>query len=207
MSQAIPTKSNLLKCKKSLELAALGYDLLDRKRSVMMRELAAMTDRMTEIRAKLEQSYHEAYEALQRANFSCGKETVMRVVKSVPPQADFAVRYRSVMGIELPGISLRAQDGPPPYGMYGTDASLDRACLCFRRAAALTAQAAELESGAYRLSAAIKKTGKRANALKNIVIPSLQEDVRYISDYLEEKEREEFTAHKVVKNRKNADPM
>ena len=74
MATVFPTKSNLLKTKKSLELASLGYDLLDRKRNVMMREMLSMIDRVNEVQARIDDTYREAYAALQRANFSCGQQ-------------------------------------------------------------------------------------------------------------------------------------
>ena len=52
------------------------------------------------------------------------------------------------------------------------------------------------------LSSAIKKAQKRANALRNIVIPGFEHDIKFISDALEEKEREEFSRQKVIKNNK-----
>ena len=51
----------------------------------------------------------------------------------------------------------------------------------------------------YRLAEAIKKSQKRANALKNIVIPSFDTTIRTITEALEEKEREEFVRLKVIK--------
>ena len=60
-----------------------------------------------------------------------------------------------------------------------------------------------IENSAYRLAAAIKKTQKRANALKNITIPHYTQLSKDIADALEEKEREEFTRLKVIKQRKN----
>ena len=44
---------------------------------------------------------------------------------------------------------------------------------------------------------------KRANALKNITIPHYTQLSKDIADALEEKEREEFTRLKVIKQRKN----
>ncbi|MFQ9148727.1 MAG: V-type ATP synthase subunit D [Eubacteriales bacterium] len=66
----------------------------------------------------------------------------------------------------------------------------------------LVAKAAAIENSVYRLAKAIKQSQKRANALKNIVIPDLEEQIHYITGYLEEKERDEFTTLKVVKGRK-----
>ena len=63
----------------------------------------------------------------------------------------------------------------------------------------LTARLATVETSAYRLAESIKKTQKRANALKNITIPSYQALVTEITNALEEKDREEFTRLKVIK--------
>ena len=77
---------------------------------------------------------------------------------------------------------------------------LDNAYLKFNEVKNLTAQLAEIENSVYRLANAIKKTQKRANALKNIVIPNFTETVKFITEALEEKEREDFSRMKVIKN-------
>lgn len=61
---------------------------------------------------------------------------------------------------------------------------------------------AEIENSIYRLAVAIKRTQKRANALRNIIIPKYRGYVQYISNSLEEKEREEFSRQKVIKKAK-----
>ena len=77
--------------------------------------------------------------------------------------------------------------------------SLDEACQQFEKVKELTIRLAEIENSAYRLAYNIKKTQKRANALSNITIPKYEKLSCEIQDYLEEKEREEFTRQKVVK--------
>ena len=74
--------------------------------------------------------------------------------------------------------------------------------LAFEKVKELTLKLSMIENSAYRLAAAIKKTQKRANALKNITIPHYMQLSKDISDALEEKEREEFTRLKVIKQRK-----
>ena len=69
----------------------------------------------------------------------------------------------------------------------------------FQTVKELTLKLSMVETSAYRLASSIKKTQKRANALKNITIPSYQTLVKNISDALEEKDREEFTRLKVIK--------
>ena len=56
------------------------------------------------------------------------------------------------------------------------------------------------EAEADILANTIRKTQKRANALKNISIPRFEETIKFISESLEEKEREEFSRQKVIKS-------
>ena len=71
--------------------------------------------------------------------------------------------------------------------------------LKFEKVKELTIRLSMVENSAYRLAANIKKTQKRANALKNITIPHYQQLTKDITNALEEKEREEFTRLKVIK--------
>ncbi|MDR1673898.1 MAG: V-type ATP synthase subunit D, partial [Oscillospiraceae bacterium] len=89
-----------------------------------------------------------------------------------------------------------------PYGFYLTNSELDKAFVSFNRVKEMTVTLAEVESGIHRLAVVIKKTQKRANALKNILIPRFSQQVKTITSFLEEKEREEFSYLKVVKKRK-----
>ena len=66
----------------------------------------------------------------------------------------------------------------------------------------ITTELAEVENSIYRLSVAIRKTQRRANALQNIIIPRNERIVKFISDSLEEKDREEFSRMKVIKAQK-----
>lgn len=61
---------------------------------------------------------------------------------------------------------------------------------------------AEVDNSIYRLANAISKTQKRANALKNVVIPRYQSSIKEMTESLEEKEREEFSRMKVIKAQK-----
>ena len=79
---------------------------------------------------------------------------------------------------------------------------LDEAYRRFLDVKKLTADLSEIENSVYRLADAISKTQKRANALKNIVIPRFEASVKFITDALEEKDREEFSRLKVIKKKK-----
>jgi len=200
--QIFPTKGNLINTKKSLRLARLGYELLDRKRNVLIRELMTMVGTVKKIRGSIEKTYIDAYAALQEANITMG--VIENIAHSMPVEDSVQVTYRSVMGCELPQVTIKERVLTPDYGFAETNSQLDYAVICFGKVKQMTAVLAEVENGVYRLATAIKKTQTRANALKNIVIPKYEETVKYISGSLEEKEREEFSRLKVIKHQKNA---
>ena len=103
------------------------------------------------------------------------------------------------MGTEIPLAEYEKKPVQPTYSFYSTRQSLDEARIAFEQVKDLTIRLSTIENSAYRLAASISKTQKRANALKNITIPSYEALIRNISDALEEKEREEFTRLKVIK--------
>ena len=198
--QVFPTKGNLILSKKALQLADLGYELLDRKRSILIRELMELVDKAGELRGSIEDTYIGAYAALQRANITMG--VIMPYASSVPIEKGLSLSSKSVMGVELPTVKLEDRTTEVAYGFSQTNSQLDIAFLEFEKVKKITAELAEVENSIYRLSVAIRKTQRRANALQNIIIPRNQRIVKFISDSLEEKDREEFSRMKVIKAQK-----
>lgn len=199
--QIFPTKGNLIKVKRSLKQAILGYELMDRKRSILVREMVALTDEARELRSVIDSTFSEAYSALQYANITLG--VVSTMADNVPIEESLSLSSRSVMGVELPKVVAKIEPPAEPcYPMKGTSSEFDKAYICFNKVKEITVRLAELENSVYRLAVAIKKTQKRRNALKNIMIPKFERQVRFITNALEEKEREEFSRQKVIKRRK-----
>ena len=202
MANVIPTKGNLLSRERALALAGLGFELMDRKRNILIREMMNRIESASVLQEQIDTTFREAYASLQNANItlgSCGE-----IAGNVPVDESVQIRHRSVMGVELPII--RASEEPPGlhYGLAFTNAALDDALLRFDAVKRLTRELAEMESTIYRLAYAAKKAQKRANALQNIIIPGFIRDIKYITDALEEKDREEYARLKVIKETKRA---
>ena len=201
MANLPPTKGNLIAVKRSRALAENGFDLMDKKRNILIREMMSLIDSATELQSRIDSTFSEAYVAIRLANISMGGAE--DIAASMPTDKTVRVRYRSVMGVELPTVTGTATDTSVlPYGFLGTTSALDDAYKKFAKVKELTLEMAELENSIYRLAYYIKKAQKRANALHNIVIPNLDVDIARISEELEEKEREEFVRLKVIKAKK-----
>ena len=199
--QVFPTKGNLIATKKSNVLAHVGYDLMDRKRNILTREMMGLLDDVKMLRDEITETYEKAYQSLQEANMTLG--IISELVEAVPIDTGIQISYRSVMGVEIPKIHYEPSKAKLSYGLVHSNSKLDYAYSCFERVKEMTAILAEVENSVYRLANAIRKSQKRANALKNIVIPEFEANIKFISDALEEKEREEFSRQKVIKATKD----
>ena len=177
--RTFPTKGNLMLAKNSLTLAKQGYDLMDKKRNILIRELMDLIDEARDIQNEIDSTFTHAYECLQRANIEHGINMVAQLAYTVPIENSITIQTRST-----------------------TRESIDQATKAFQKVKDLTVKLSMVENAAYRLATNIKKTQKRANALQNITIPMYTQLVYNITNALEEKEREEFTRLKVIKRMK-----
>lgn len=199
-----PTKGNLMLAKNSLALARQGYGLMDKKRNVLLKELMALIDEAKEIQEQIDSTFTKAYACLQRANIEHGISKVQQLAFTVPIEESIRIQTRSIMGTEIPHVKYDEKENNLTYSFSTTSESIDIAREAFREVKDLTIKLSMVENSAYRLASNIKKTQKRANALKNITIPMYTNLVHNINNALEEKEREEFTRLKVIKNMKRA---
>lgn len=196
-----PTKGNLIVSKKSLRLAKVGYELLDKKRNILIRELMTLIEHANEVQSTIDESYAKAYLALKTANVTLG--TCLELASTVLLDNSLRLSYRSVMGVEIPIVSVdKTEVKNLPFGIVSSNCALDKAYVLFMYVKQRTVRLSEVENSIYRLAKAIKKTQKRANALKNVMIPRFENMVKLISNALDEKDREEFSRLKVIKRKK-----
>ena len=185
--------------KNSLALAKQGYELMDKKRNILIRELMNLIEEAKTIQTQIDTTFTEAYQALQQANIEVGIHYVQQIAQAVPVETKVRIKTRSIMGTEIPLVEHEEEKKVPYYGFYNSSESVDAAREGFLKVKELTLKLSMVENSAYRLAMNIRKTQKRANALKNITIPSYTALVRDITNALDEKDREEFTRLKVVK--------
>ncbi|WP_313070376.1 V-type ATP synthase subunit D [Lacrimispora sp.] len=201
---SFPTKGNLILAKNSLGLARQGYELMDKKRNILIKELMELIDEAKGIQSEIDETFTSAYKALQKANIELGIDYVKDIAMAVPVDDSVRIKTRSIMGTEIPLVEHEGRPLNLTYAYYSTRESLDEARSKFEKVKELTLKLSSVENSAYRLANSIKRTQKRANALKNITIPRYESLTKNISNSLEEKDREEFTRLKVIKRNKKS---
>ena len=198
-----PTKSNLIKAKAALDLSSKGFELLDKKRNVLIKEMMSLVERAKTIQADLLVVIQEAYAQLQNANITSGIKNVESISHGIPKDEEFEILLKSVMGVDIPTIKYEQTPVIPSYGFYNTNPALDAAAQSFRTVRYMLYELAEIDNSTFKLAKEIQKTQKRTNALQHIQIPRYKEQVKYIQEALEEKEREDFFRLKRMKGKTN----
>ena len=197
-----PTKANLIKAKNSLEFSKKGYELLDKKRTVLIREMMALIESANKIEDEINIAFQEAYKKLQFANITMGSESVEEIAMSLEKEEGFDILFKSIMGVEIPYIKYEEELFSTEYDFFRTNPNFDMAVLSFIKIRYLIYKLAEVENSVYKLAIEIEKTQKRANALEKIQIPKYTKEIKVIEEVLEEKEREDFFRLKRVKGKK-----
>jgi V/A-type H+-transporting ATPase subunit D len=180
-----PTRGNLFRTREGLERIRQGHDLLDRKREVLTRELFDMIADAESVEQEARERFRAAYEAIIEARMDIGVDRLRWISLAPSAKINVTVRERSIMGVIAALVEV--------------DISLDETRQRWLRAARLLGRLAETTVTVWRLAIELRKTERRVNALEDITIPRYEATVRYISDVLEEQEREEIVDAKKVK--------
>ncbi|MCD4712276.1 MAG: V-type ATP synthase subunit D [Clostridiales bacterium] len=202
MENLTPTKANLIKSKSMLTFTKQGYQLLDKKRSVLIREMMDMIGEVEKLQQQIDDIFVEVYDALNHALVTMGESTVMEIALSIPQDEQLTILNKSIMNVEIPTIKYVEQPLGPYYGFYRTNSAIDMIVVKMNEVQRILYHLAEVENTVFRLAVEIKKTSKRANALDKIQIPKYEELTKWIEDSLEEKEREDFFRLKRLKGKK-----
>jgi V/A-type H+-transporting ATPase subunit D len=199
----IPTKANLMKCEDVLKFSKKGFELLDKKRNILIQEMMTLVKRAEDIQSVINNEFIIAYDSLELANIMMGSSNVENFSFAINSEDSYDVLLTSVMGVEIPKMKFIEKTPEASYSFFRTNSSFDNAVLKFNELKYMIYELAEVETSVYKLAMEIKKTRKRANALEKIRIPMYVELIKEIKETLEEKEREDFFRLKILKDRKS----
>lgn len=197
-----PTRMELLKLKQREKLAVKGHSLLKEKRNALIMEFFNILEKVKGSRENVAENLQEAYQNLTAAQVSMGDLAVKKAAMSVTESVDVDIDSRSIMGVVVPVIdSETAQRNivQRGYGFMDTSVKVDEAAKKFEESIQLIIELGETEKTIMLLASEIESTKRRVNALEHIIIPRLENTVKYIEMRLEEMERESFVRLKMVK--------
>ncbi len=194
------TKIELIRYKRSSQVATMVQKILDDKRKVLLKNIEEMIDEASKARGGIWDPLQDVYKSVNEAYLGLGSSTVDSVAESTPPVMEVDVDVKRIVDVKIPSLKVTEKDTKSmPYGFADTNSSIDRASKQIKDLLPKICKAAEYENSIFSLAKALEKTQKLLNALENVIIPQYQERIKFILATLEERDREEFARLKKVK--------
>ena len=200
-----PTKSNLLITKEQLAVSTNGYELLEEKREILVRELMSLVEQVKLLEDEIQQAIDEAYPAFKRMLMIDGADQVERIAHAIHYDFDMTEKVVAVGGMQFETIDVELPKKELFYSFLGTYANTDEVIVKFFNLLSLLTQMASIRTIVWRLAEEVKRTQRRVNALDKMIIPQATETIKYIESVLEERERENVFVLKALKKKQNAD--
>ena len=199
-----PTRMELNRTKARLKTATRGHKLLKDKRDELMRQFLAIIKQNQELRRKVEEGLAEAMAAMSAASAVMSPEMLEQALLYPKQSVELRLKLKNVMSVEVPIYEFRTRSDDPsqiyPYGYAMTSGELDDAIGLFAQTFRDMLELARVEKTMQLLAQEIEKTRRRVNALEYVMIPDMQETIRYITMKLEENERGNITRLMKVKD-------
>jgi V/A-type H+-transporting ATPase subunit D len=202
MEELHTTRTELLQRRLQINLAQQGRDLLEKKRDALLMEFMKIMEEVLGLSSKLRKTAAEANFSLAVAQAVDGTVNLRSAAMATHGEITVEITGTHIMGVPIPEVArknVRRTALERGYGITGISSRIDEVAEKYEEELNVIIQMAAIETKLRRLGAEIQKTRRRVNALDQVVIPTLKEQVRYISMALDERSREDLFRLKKVK--------
>lgn len=190
--QVNPTRMELKKLKAKLTTARRGHKLLKDKRDELMRQFMDVVKLNKQLRTRVEEGLTGAFASLQVASSIMSPEMLEQALLYPRQSVELGMDFKNIMSVNVPVYSFHTKNNDPsevyPYGFAQTSGELDDALEKMAKVFEDMLELAQVEKTMQLLAEEIEKTRRRVNALEYVMIPELEENIKYISMKLEENE-------------------
>jgi len=199
-----PTRMVLTGLKKRLKTAMRGHKLLKDKRDELMKKFLDIVRENKRLREEVEEKLKIVHSRFVMARAVMNTELVEEALMFPKMELNLNAKTRNIMSVDVPVLEFTTGENIEgdiyPYGFANTTGELDEAIATLSALAPDLLKLAEMEKSAQLLADEIEKTRRRVNALEYVLIPNLEETIKYITMKLDENERSNLTRLMKVKD-------
>ena len=187
-----PTRMELTRLKGRLRTAQRGHKLLKDKRDELMKQFMDVVRENRALRKKVEEGLMKAHGSFTVASALMSPEMLEQSLLYPKQSVELDMTFQNIMSVDVPQYHFRTHSQDPgeiyPYGFANTSGELDDAVSAMSQVFQDMLKLAEIEKTSQLLAEEIEKTRRRVNALEYVMIPELEQNIRYISMKLDENE-------------------
>lgn len=188
-----PTRMELLGLRKRVALAVRGHRLLSEKRDEISRQLVAISRQIKPLRDEVEANLLQTSRRFMMARATMEPEDISASLEIPTAKFKLAISYAAIMNVKVPQFAKEISGDIICYGFAHTSAEMDVALRALERAFDKLIELAEKEKQAFLLAKELESTRRRVNVLEHVVIPEIQETIKYIYAKLGEAERDNIS--------------
>lgn len=186
-----PTRMELRRLKTRLKTATRGHKLLKDKSDEMIRQFMVYVRENKRLREEIEAELSSALKGFTLARAVSSNAVIEEAVMMPATKAEISLSSDNVMSVEVPSISVVEHEGQDkyPYSFDTVTSELDASIGTLSTLLVKLVKLAEVEKTCNMLADEIEKNCRRVNALEYVMIPQIEETIKYINMKLDENER------------------
>lgn len=185
-----PTRMELTRLKKRLVTAKRGHKLLKDKQDEMVRQFMEIIKYNNELRKEVEEELAKIMKSFNSAMLRMSYEGIMESLMVPANSSSLTVGYKNTMNIKTPIISYEAGDKIDlTYGFAFTPVELDSSVIELSKLLPKLIELAQIEKTCDMLAFEIEKTRRRVNAIEFVMIPEMEQTIKFIVMKLDDNER------------------
>lgn len=197
-----PTRMELTKLKEQLAIAKRGHKLLKDKQDELIRTFVDMAKENKALREEVEKDLNDAFNSFIMARSQMSQEVLEESLMIPTAEVEIDVSKKNIMSVNMPEIDVSKKVGSNiySYGLAMTSGELDDAIEILSRLLTKMIRLSELEKSCQLMSDEIERTRRRVNALEYVMIPTMEENIKFITMKLDEQERATITRLMKIKD-------
>ncbi len=190
-----PTRMELTRLKRQIVIARRGHKLLKDKQDELIKKFVDMVKENKRLREEVEKELQLAFKNFIIARSQMPQEVLEESLMIPSARVSIDVSKENIMSVNVPKIKINKEEGGNifSYGLATTSAELDSAITILSRMLEKMLKLSEIEKACQLMADEIEKTRRRVNALEYVMIPTMEENIKYITMKLDENERSTIT--------------
>ena len=197
-----PTRMELRRLKNRLKTATRGHKLLKDKSDEMIRQFMLYVRENKRLREEVEEELTTSLKSFMLARAVSSDAEIEEAIAMPTAKVSIETSSRNVMSVNVPVFEITKSEtsGLYPYSFASVTSELDSSIASLTTLLPKLLKLAEVEKTCNMLADEIEKNRRRVNALEYVMIPQLEETIKYIVMKLDENERGATTRLMKVKS-------
>ncbi len=182
------TRMEFFKLRRRLSMAVRGHKLLKDKNEGLMKEFLTLAKKYKEARQRVDADLPNRIKTFLLAQIISSSQSISTALEQSKGTLELKTLERSILNIKVPVFEVSVTEDNS-YSLMDTPVELDDAITQLKEFFPYIIRVAELEQSMLLLAKEIEKIRRRVNALEYVLIPQLQDSIKFIKTKLDEMER------------------